>query len=51
MEFKKVYNSINREKLVEKLVDYKTNPNIIDRVAKIYDRDFPVVNLRIGVRE
>ena len=35
-DFKKAFDSIDRRKLIEALVEYRINPYIIDLVAKIY---------------
>ena len=39
IDFKKAYDSINREKLIEVLIKYKVNPYIINMVIQMYDGD------------
>ena len=49
IDYSKAYDSIDREKMIEALKDYKIHPNIIDRIAKIYNGDF--TNIKIGEEE
>ena len=45
IDFKKAYDSIDRRKLVEVLVDYKVNPQIIDIIVQMYNEDSTVIQL------
>ena len=40
IDFSKAYDSIDRKKMIETMIKYKINPNIIDNVSKIYQDDF-----------
>ena len=39
LDFKKAFDSIDRKKLIEVLIEYRINPYIIDLVAKIYSNE------------
>ena len=39
LDFKKAFDSIDRRKLIEALIEYRINPYIIDLIAKIYSND------------
>merc|ERR1711867_61602 len=43
--FKKAYDSIDRKKLIEILVDFKINPLIIDLIVQMYKNDSTVIKL------
>merc|ERR1712030_212411 len=45
IDFKKAYDSIDRRKLIELLVDYKVNPQIIDIIVQMYNEDYTVIQL------
>merc|ERR1711874_860762 len=42
---KKAYGSIDRKKLIEVLVDFKINPQIIDLIVQMYQNDNTVIKL------
>ena len=39
LDFKKAFDSIDRRKLIEALIEYRINPYVIDLIAKIYSND------------
>ena len=39
LDFKKAFDSIDRSKLIEVLIEYRVHPSMIDLVAKIYSDD------------
>ena len=39
IDFKKAYDSIDRKKLIEVLVEYKINPMIIELIVQVYKDD------------
>ena len=45
IDFKKAYDSIDRKKLIEVLIDYKINPLIIDLIVQMYKNDHTVIKL------
>ena len=45
IDFKKAYDSINREKLIEVLIEYKINPAIIDLIVQMYKNDNTIIKL------
>merc|ERR1712239_35699 len=45
IDFKKAYDSIDRKKLIEVLVEYKINPMIIDLIVQMYKDDHTVIKL------
>ena len=45
IDFKKAYDSIDRKKLIEVLIDYKINPQIIDLIVQMYHEDHTVIKL------
>ena len=45
IDFKKAYDSIDRKKLIEVLIDYKINPQIIDLIVQMYKNDSTVIKL------
>ena len=45
IDFKKAYDSIDREKLIEVMIDYKINPTIIDLIVQMYENDHTIINL------
>ena len=49
IDYSKAYDSIDREKMIKALIDYKLHPNIIDRIAKLYDGDY--TNMIVGEEE
>ena len=49
LDFKKAFDSVKREELVETLKKYKIDPKIIDIVAKIYTNDKTII--KMGERE
>ena len=49
LDFKKAFNSVKRKELIETLIKYKIDPNIINIVAKIYTKDETII--KMGDRE
>ena len=49
IDYSKAYDSIDREKMIKALIEYKLHPNIIDRIAKLYDGDY--TNMIVGEEE
>merc|ERR1711942_597492 len=45
IDFKKAYDSIDRKKLIEVLVEYRINPMIIDLIVQMYKDDQTVIKL------
>merc|ERR1712239_59123 len=45
IDFKKAYDSIDRKKLIEILIEYKINPIIIDLIVQMYKDDHTVIKL------
>ena len=45
IDFKKAYDSIDRRKLIEVLIEYKINPKIIDLIVQMYKDDHTVIKL------
>ena len=45
IDFKKAYDSINREKLIEVLIKYKINPYIINMIIQMYEGDKTTIRL------
>merc|ERR1711891_27199 len=45
IDFKKAYDSIDRKKLIEVLIEYKINPKIIDLIVQMYKEDHTVIKL------
>merc|ERR1712033_141087 len=45
IDFKKAYDSIDRKKLIEVLIDYKINPKIIELIVQMYKHDHTIINL------
>ena len=45
IDFKKAYDSINRGKLIEVLIKYKINPQIIDMIIQMYEGDSTTIQL------
>merc|ERR1711874_225234 len=45
IDFKKAYDSIDRKKLIEVLVDFKINPQVIDMIVQMYQNDNTVIKL------
>ena len=45
IDFKKAYDSINRNKLIEVLIKYKINPYIINMIIKMYEGDYTTIKL------
>merc|ERR1711895_416471 len=45
VDFKKAYDSIDRKKLIEVLIDYKINPKIIELIVQMYKDDHTVIKL------
>merc|ERR1712120_96421 len=45
IDFKKAYDSIDRKKLIEVLIEFKINPKIIDLIVQMYKEDHTVIKL------
>merc|ERR1712179_507600 len=45
IDFKKAYDSIDRKKLIEVLIEYKINPQIIDLIVQMYHDDHTIIKL------
>ena len=45
IDFKKAYDSINRERLIEVLIKYKINPHIINLIVQMYEGDKTTISL------
>merc|ERR1712121_114452 len=45
IDFKKAYDSIDRKKLIEVLIDYKINPKIIELIVQMYKDDHTIIKL------
>ena len=45
IDFKKAYDSIDRKKLIEVLIEYKINPQIIDMIVQMYHNDHTIIKL------
>ena len=45
IDFKKAYDSIDRKRLIEVLVEFKINPQIIDLIVQMYEGDSTVIQL------
>ena len=45
IDFKKAYDSIDRRKLIDVLIEYKINPKIIDLIVQMYKEDHTVIKL------
>ena len=45
LDFKKAFDSVNRIKLIEALIEYRVHPKIIDLIARLYSDDKTVLNL------
>ena len=45
IDFKKAYDSINREKLIEVLIRFKINPYIINMIIQMYEGDKTTIQL------
>merc|ERR1711888_21710 len=45
IDFKKAYDSIDRKKLIEVLIDFKINPNIIELIVQMYKNDHTIIKL------
>merc|ERR1711874_943895 len=45
IDFKKAYDSIDRRKLIEVLVDFKINPQVIDMIVQMYQNDNTIIKL------
>ena len=45
IDFKKAYDSINRKKLIEVLIRFKINPQIIDLIVQMYEGDRTIIQL------
>ena len=45
IDFKKAYDSIDRKKLIEVLIEYKINPQIIDLIVQMYHNDHTIIKL------
>ena len=43
IDFKKAYDSIDRKKLIEVLIQYRINPIIIDLIVQMYKDDNTVI--------
>ena len=51
IDFKKAFDSIKRETLIEVLKEYKIHPLIIDSIAKIYVGDITILDLGEGLEQ
>ena len=45
IDFKKAYDSINRKKLIEVLIKFKINPQIINLIVQMYEGDRTIIQL------
>ena len=45
LTLKKAYDSIDRKKLIEVLIEYKINPQIIDLIVQMYHDDHTIIKL------
>merc|ERR1711913_92345 len=45
VDFRKAYDSIDRQKLIEVLIGYKINPLIIDLIVQMYQEDCTIIKL------
>ena len=45
LDFKKAFDSVDRIKLIETLIEYKINPTVVDLIAKLYSEDRTVLSL------
>ena len=45
IDFKKAYDSIDRRKLIEVLIEYKVNPKIIDLIVQMYRDDHTIIKI------
>merc|ERR1711913_265562 len=45
IDFKKAYDSIDRQKLIEVLIGFNINPLIIDLIVQMYQEDCTVIKL------
>ena len=45
IDFKKAYDSIHRGKLIEVLIKFKVNPQIINLIVQMYENDKTTINL------
>merc|ERR1711895_242537 len=45
IDFKKAYDSIDRKKLIEVLIEFKINPKIIELIVQMYKDDHTVIKL------
>ena len=39
IDFKKAYESVNRDKLIEVLIKYRLSPKIVDLIVQMYEKD------------
>ena len=51
IDFRKAFDSIKRETLIEVMKEYKINPFIIDSIAKIYVGDKTILDLGEGLEQ
>ncbi|CAL4088951.1 unnamed protein product [Meganyctiphanes norvegica] len=49
VDYSKAYDSIDREKMIEALIEYKIHPHIIDNIIKLYSGDY--TKIRFGEQE
>ena len=49
IDYSKAYDSIDRRKMIETMIEYKIHPYIIDTVANLYQDDYTTIN--IGEKE
>ena len=45
IDFKKAYDSIDRRRLIEVLIKFKINPQIIDLIVQMYEGDSTIIQL------
>ena len=45
IDYSKAYDSLDRRRLIEQLIEYKIHPNVIDTIAKLYKGDFTRITI------
>ena len=45
IDFRKAYDSVDRKRLIEALVKFRVNPQIIDLIVQMYEGDTTVIKL------
>ena len=51
VDFKKAYDSIKREKIIEAMIEYKIHPKVIDATGEIYKGDTTKINIGYDLEE